>query len=111
MACSVDHLKKVPTQGFPLMDELYGRQVAEKTHQQAPLRRNQDHYHHHQKLVPHHYVYHGPQAVTVVQQPVTGSYHQIQNNQNHEKCHHVLQDDKVNEIIPFHFYEYVAFQE
>ncbi|KAK5794488.1 hypothetical protein PVK06_035719 [Gossypium arboreum] len=85
MACSIDHLKKVPTQGFPLMDELYGRQLAEKTHRQAPLPRNQDHYHHHQKLVPHHYVYHGPQAVTVVQQPVTGSYHQIQNNQTHEK--------------------------
>ncbi|MBA0637957.1 hypothetical protein Godav_022129 [Gossypium davidsonii] len=85
MAGSIDHLKKVPTQGFPLMDELYGWQLAEKTHRQASLPRNQDHYHHHQKLVQHHYVYHGPQAVTVVQQPVTGSYHQIKNNQNHER--------------------------
>ncbi|KAL4292091.1 hypothetical protein GQ457_14G016170 [Hibiscus cannabinus] len=84
MACSIDHLRKVASEGFPLIDELYGRKLPEKAHRRAPIPRNLDH-HHHQKLVPTQYVYHGPQAVTVVQQLVTGSYQQIQSTQTHER--------------------------
>ncbi|GMI70289.1 hypothetical protein HRI_000698200 [Hibiscus trionum] len=84
MACSIDHLKKVASEGFPLIDELYGRKLAEKAHRRAPIPRSLDYYQH-QKPVSNQYVYHGPQAVTVVQQPVTGSYQQIQATQNHER--------------------------
>ncbi|XWS53579.1 hypothetical protein CRYUN_Cryun10bG0013500 [Craigia yunnanensis] len=87
MACSIDRLKKVALEGFPLIDELHGRQAGKAAHRYtppSPPQRNQDHYHH-QKLVPNQYVYHGPQAVTFVQQPDTGSYHQIQTTKNYER--------------------------
>ncbi|KAK8671161.1 hypothetical protein V6N13_037766 [Hibiscus sabdariffa] len=84
MACSIDHLNKVASEGFPLTDERCSRKLTEKAHRRAPNPRNLDHYHH-QKLVPNQYVYHGPQAVTVVQQTVTGSYQQIQTTQNNER--------------------------
>ncbi|XVE82184.1 hypothetical protein DITRI_Ditri15bG0126900 [Diplodiscus trichospermus] len=87
MACSVYHVKKVAPEGFPSIDGFYGRQAAGKAHRRAPPPpppRNQDHYHHHNQLLPNQYVYHGPQAVTVVQQPETGSYHQIETAKNHE---------------------------
>ncbi|PPD83541.1 hypothetical protein GOBAR_DD19514 [Gossypium barbadense] len=73
MACSIDHLRKVASAGCPLIDELCGRQLAETTHRRAPdLPRNQDNYHH-PKHTANQYVYHGPQAVTVIQQP--GGYY------------------------------------
>ncbi|KAK8487544.1 hypothetical protein V6N13_091373 [Hibiscus sabdariffa] len=70
MSCSIDHLNKVVSEGFSLTDELYSQKLTEKAHRRAPISK---------------YVYHGPQAVTVVQQPVTGSYHQIQTTQNNER--------------------------
>ncbi|XWS14118.1 hypothetical protein CRYUN_Cryun36dG0095800 [Craigia yunnanensis] len=84
MACSIDHLKKVASEGFPLIDEFFGRQAG-KAHRRALPPRNQDHYHHQKQLVPNQYVYHGPQAVTVLQQPDIGSYHQIQTTKNYER--------------------------
>ena len=93
MACSIDHLKKVASEGFPLIDEFYGRQTG-KAHRRAPPPRNQDHYYHQKQLVPNQYVYHGPQAVTVVQQPDTGSYHQIQTTKNYERWY-VCQESQV----------------
>ncbi|KAG4126703.1 hypothetical protein ERO13_D10G172600v2 [Gossypium hirsutum] len=85
MACSIDHLRKVASAGCPLIDELCGRQLAETTHRRGPdLPRNQDNYHH-PKHTANQYVYHGPKAVTVIQQPGTGLYHQIQTTQNHER--------------------------
>ncbi|MBA0629163.1 hypothetical protein Godav_023759 [Gossypium davidsonii] len=73
MACSIDHLRKVASAGCPLIDEPCGRQLAETTHRRAPdLPRNQDNYHH-PKHTANQYVYHGPQAVTVIQQP--GGYY------------------------------------
>ncbi|XVF66185.1 hypothetical protein PTKIN_Ptkin10aG0015000 [Pterospermum kingtungense] len=92
MACSIDHLNKVALEGFPLIDEFYGRQGTGKAaHRYAnapssPPQRNQDQYHHqNRQLVPNQYVYHGPQAVTYVQQPETASYHQIQTNKSYER--------------------------
>ncbi|KAH1046357.1 hypothetical protein J1N35_037141 [Gossypium stocksii] len=73
MACSIDHLRKAASAGCPLIDELCGRQLAETTHRRAPdLPRNQDNYHH-PKHTANQYIYHGPQAVTVIQQP--GGYY------------------------------------
>lgn len=87
MACSVvDHLKKVALEGFPLTDKLYGWQAGKA-----------EYYHHHQKQkqqmpAPNQYVYHGPQTLTVVQQPgSTGSYHQIPTTKNYERSWHVCQ--------------------
>ncbi|XVF62545.1 hypothetical protein PTKIN_Ptkin09bG0016600 [Pterospermum kingtungense] len=80
MACSIDHLKKVASEG------LYSWQAG-KAHRRAPPPVNHDHYHHHhqKQQVPNQYVYHGPQTVTVVQQPDTGSYHQIPSAKNYER--------------------------
>ncbi|XVF38761.1 hypothetical protein REPUB_Repub20aG0129800 [Reevesia pubescens] len=86
MACSIDHLKKVALEGFTLIDDMHGRQAAGEAHRRAPPPpRNQDHYHHQKQLIPNQYVYHGPQAVTIVQQSDTDSYHQIQTTKNHER--------------------------
>ncbi|XVF62547.1 hypothetical protein PTKIN_Ptkin09bG0016800 [Pterospermum kingtungense] len=85
MACSIDHLKKVASEGFPLTDKLYGWQAG-KAHRRAPPPVNHDHYHHHQKQqVPNQYVYHGPQTVTVVLDPDTGSSHKIPSTKNYER--------------------------
>ena len=92
MACSIDNHKKVASEGFPLIDELYGLKAG-KAHRRAPPR-NQDDYYHQKQLVPNQYVYHGPQAVTVVQQPDTGSYHQIQPTKNYERWY-VCQESQV----------------
>ncbi|XVF28282.1 hypothetical protein REPUB_Repub15cG0016400 [Reevesia pubescens] len=86
MACSIDHLQKVASEGFPLTDEHYDRQVGKAAHRRAPPPRKQDHYHHQkQQLVPNQYVYHGPQTVTVIQQPDTDNYHQVQTTKNYER--------------------------
>ncbi|KAL4298160.1 hypothetical protein GQ457_12G005840 [Hibiscus cannabinus] len=68
MACSIAHLIKV-------VSTSEGRQVEDAvTHRCAP-----------KQLVSSHYIYHGPQAVTVVQQPETGNYHQIQTTNNYAR--------------------------
>ncbi|TYG55503.1 hypothetical protein ES288_D09G278500v1 [Gossypium darwinii] len=56
MACSIGHLIKVAS-------ESKGRQVGDATV--------------YRWAVPSQYIYHGPQVVTLVQQPDTGVYHQI----------------------------------
>ncbi|OMO98565.1 hypothetical protein COLO4_13817 [Corchorus olitorius] len=84
MACSIDHLRKVASEGFPLIDEFRGGHQAGKAYSRPSPPRNHDHYHH-LKPVPNQYVYHGPQAITVVQEPETGSYHQIQTPNNSER--------------------------
>lgn len=72
MACSIQHLEKVALDGFTLIDEHYGRQARKVARRDAPPpQRNQ-------------YVYHGPQAVTIVQHSNTGNYHQIQTNKSYE---------------------------
>ncbi|XVE65584.1 hypothetical protein DITRI_Ditri08aG0011700 [Diplodiscus trichospermus] len=85
MACSIDHLKKVAREVFPLIEELHGRQAGKVAHTYAPPPPPPHDHYYHQKLVPNQYVYHGPQPVTVVQQPDTGSYHQIQTTKNSER--------------------------
>ncbi|OMO53619.1 hypothetical protein CCACVL1_28508 [Corchorus capsularis] len=73
MACSIDHLRKVASEGFPLIDE-FRRRPARKAYNRPSPPRDQN-----------QYVYHGPQAITVVQEPETGSYHQIQTPNNSER--------------------------
>ncbi|GMI95839.1 hypothetical protein HRI_003253200 [Hibiscus trionum] len=74
MACSIAHLIEVVSvpEGFP---STRGRQTGDAAaHRCAP-----------KQLDSNHYVYHGPQAVTVVQQPDTGNYHQIQTTNNYAR--------------------------